>query len=210
MWVWTLNGDTIRGDLVIGSCPMSRSDLGLIRQRSGVSAVLSVQHDECLEHFGIDYPDHVAHGRALGLAMHRVAMRDFDPPDQRRRLPNAVRALHHLLQGGHRVYVHCTAGINRAPLTVLGYLAFVETLPPDEAYALIRRGRPQAAPYWDAFHGAFSDLLTCCGWTAAASAHRRRPGWDPDQARQVRAFLIGSAASSLCPQDAPARPHAAR
>lgn len=41
-------------------------------------------------------------------------------------LPEAVRMLHLLLSMGKRVYVHCTAGINRATLTVVGYLTFVK------------------------------------------------------------------------------------
>ena len=41
-------------------------------------------------------------------------------------LPEAVRMLYLLLSMGRRVYVHCTAGINRATLTVVGYLTFVQ------------------------------------------------------------------------------------
>ena len=41
-------------------------------------------------------------------------------------LPEAVRLLHLLVANGKRVYVHCTAGINRATLTTVGYLTFVK------------------------------------------------------------------------------------
>lgn len=41
-------------------------------------------------------------------------------------LPEAVRLLHLLVSSGKRVYVHCTAGINRATLTTVGYLTFVK------------------------------------------------------------------------------------
>jgi hypothetical protein len=37
-----------------------------------------------------------------------------------------IRKLAVLVAMGKRVYVHCTAGINRATLTVVGYLTFVE------------------------------------------------------------------------------------
>ena len=86
-------------------------------------------------------------------------MRDFDVEDQRRHLVDAVVGLTRLLSAGHRVYVHCTAGINRAPLTVLGYLTFVEGLPYHEALAQIRAGRPQAEPYREAWRGCHSDLV---------------------------------------------------
>ncbi len=39
---------------------------------------------------------------------------------------------------GKRTYVHCTAGINRASLTVLGYLTFVEGMTYDQALAIVR------------------------------------------------------------------------
>ena len=41
-------------------------------------------------------------------------------------LPEAVRLLHLLISSGKRVYVHCTAGINRATLTTVGYLTFLK------------------------------------------------------------------------------------
>ena len=41
-------------------------------------------------------------------------------------LPEAVRMLYLLIAAGKKVYVHCTAGINRATLTVVGYLTFVK------------------------------------------------------------------------------------
>ena len=37
-----------------------------------------------------------------------------------------IRKLALLLAMGKRVYVHCTAGIDRATLTVVGYLTFVK------------------------------------------------------------------------------------
>ena len=79
-------------------------------------------------------------------------MRDFDPADQRRALPAAVRALHGLLRQGHRVYVHCTAGINRAPLVVLTYLTLVEGIELEEAMTLLVHARPEVSPTWEAYH----------------------------------------------------------
>lgn len=55
--------------------------------------------------------------------MHSHAM---VPLIDRRRCPAQVRKLAVLVAMGKRVYVHCTAGINRATLTAVGYLTFVE------------------------------------------------------------------------------------
>ncbi len=159
MWEWTLNWNEIRHDIVIGSCPMTTKDIDRMRTELALSAVLSLQHAECLKHFDIDYERHVEHGRRAGLAMARCPMRDFDPPDQRRHLPEAVRRLHELLAAGHRVYLHCTAGFNRAPLTVLAYLTFVESQSPEAATALIRQERPGANPNWEAYLGCREDLI---------------------------------------------------
>ena len=91
--------------------------------------------------------------------MARSPMRDFDIPDQRRNLAQAVRVLVVLQSKGHRTYVHCTAGLGRAPLTVLSYLVWVEGLSPEEAIGLIHRGRPDAVPAWEAHQGCREDLV---------------------------------------------------
>ena len=62
-------------------------------------------------------------------------------------LPEAVRMLYLLKHAlGKRVYVHCTAGINRATLTVVGYLTFVLGMALEEAEQLVKSKRSQAHP----------------------------------------------------------------
>lgn len=63
---------------------------------------------------------------ALGIHHVQVPMRDFDRGSQAQMLPQAAIAIAVQLRLGRRVYVHCTAGINRAPLSIIGYLTFVE------------------------------------------------------------------------------------
>ena len=159
MWAWTLNWGEIRRDLVIGSCPIRPSDIDRIHDDTGVSAVLSVQTEECRTALGIDYNELEEHASSRGLLLLNAPMRDFDAEDQRKRLPCAVQRFGELLTGGHRTYVHCTAGINRAPLVALAYLTFVEGMAVPDAVALINRGRPEASPYWDAYYGCRDDAL---------------------------------------------------
>ncbi len=159
MWAWTLNWGEIRRDLVIGSCPIRPSDIDRIHDDTGVSAVLSVQTEECRTALGIDYNELEEHASSRGLLLLNAPMRDFDGEDQRKRLPCAVQRFGELLTGGHRTYVHCTAGINRAPLVALAYLTFVEGMAVPDAVALINRGRPEASPYWDAYYGCRDDAL---------------------------------------------------
>lgn|GEM_PF-482952 len=159
MWTWTLNWNEIRSDLVVGSCPMAASDIDVIRDKTSATAILSLQTDDCRSAFGIDRAELTGRADDLGLAFLNTPMLDFNPPDQRANLPAAVRALSHLLAADHKVYVHCTAGLNRSPLTVLGYLSFVETMAPDDVVAFIREARPAADPSWEAFYGCRQDLV---------------------------------------------------
>jgi protein-tyrosine phosphatase len=99
-------------------------------------------------------------GERMGLTMERCPIRDFDPLETRKLLPDAVKKLAGLQAGGHRTYVHCTAGISRAPLTVFGYLALVAGVDEAEARRMIMDGRPGAVPYWEAYDGAREDLKT--------------------------------------------------
>ena len=167
---WTLNWDPVleaeagkHPGIIVGSCPRSAADMQRLVDEAGVSAVLSLQSDLCLEALEIDWEGLVRPaGAGLGVLMHRVGVRDFDRLDQAAMLPVAVRALAALCRacdGRGPVYVHCTAGINRASLTVLGYLTFALGMSKDEALALIREQRPQANPYVVPWEQARARLL---------------------------------------------------
>jgi len=138
---------------------MAAVDVDRIRAGTRASAMLSLQHDACLAEFSIDLDALHRRCRELGIVPRRHAIRDFDPTDMRLRLPGAVRALAGLLADGHRVYVHCTAGIGRSALTVLGYLTFVEGYSPDQAIGLIRTRRDCVSPNWEAYFGCRDDLI---------------------------------------------------
>ncbi len=160
MWRWSLNWGEITPQILIGTCPMKPEDLAEIKAGTNVSAVFSVQHDDCLAYWDIDYAEMLAEGERLGLTMARHPLRDFDLVDQRKNLPYAVVELAQLQAAGHRSYVHCTAGMGRAPLVVLGYLTLVERIDPEEAIRKILKGRPVAVPSWEALHGARTDLVS--------------------------------------------------
>lgn len=157
-----LDWSVIRADLVVGTGPRTPEELEHLHKVARATALLSLQHDTCHRALDIRYGALRRHAASIGLALERVPMRDFDSADMRRQLPLAVHALHRLLTGGHRVYVHCTAGVGRAPLTVMAYLALVEGQPPQAAYALLCARRPAVIPIWDAFRGCVADLAGEC------------------------------------------------
>jgi hypothetical protein len=105
MWTWSLNWGEINPRILVGTCPMTTADLDRIDAEAGVSAVLSVQHDHCLAYWDIDYSEMRTHGEKLGLCMARSPMRDFDIPDQRRHVAQAVRVLADVQSKGHRTVV---------------------------------------------------------------------------------------------------------
>lgn len=199
-WTWSLNWGVITPELIVGTCPMTPRDLERIRRRTGATAVLSLQHDECLARWSIDYSEMRCEGEKIGLAMARCPIRDFDPQHTHERLPAAVRSLAGLQAKGHHTYVHCTAGISRAPLTVFGYLTLVAGISEDRARELVIAGRPDSIPYWEAYDRTRADLVAELGESIARRASElQRLGVSPNgsDARQkaeaeiLRAVLSG-------------------
>jgi Dual specificity phosphatase, catalytic domain len=162
MWTWSLNWGHITDHIVIGTCPITPGNLGRIHLEAGATGVLSLQHDDCLSYWGVDYAAMHQSGESLGLTMARCPIRDFDVGDMRKRLPVAVSMLADMLGHGHRVYVHCTAGMGRAPTAVLGYLSLVEGHSTDDSIRIILKGRPEAVPAWEAYYGCIEDLVDRC------------------------------------------------
>lgn len=182
-WTWRLEWGEITPTVVIGSCPMTVKDLHRIHAETGVSAVLSVQHDDCHAYWSIDYAAMSQAAEDAGLLMARYPIRDFDVDDMRRQLPDAVSALSAFQIENHRTYVHCTAGLGRAPLVVLGYLILVEQRDPEQAIRTLLNGRPGAVPAWEALHGARQDLSSRFREAIESRAyelHQERGGADPD------------------------------
>lgn len=125
--------DKIVARVFVGSSPLSGDDIRQLRQGCGITAVLNLQTDEDFAFWGIDWPTLERCYRECRMEVRRVPVRDFDPDDLRRRLPECVAALAELLRAGHTVYVHCSAGVNRSPSTVVAYLHWVEGWRFDEA-----------------------------------------------------------------------------
>lgn len=138
---------------------MKPGDLARIRSEAQASAVLSVQHDECLSYWGIDYARLQDRATELGLILVRCPIRDFDIADMRQQLPAAISMLASLQAKGHRTYVHCTAGLGRSPLVVLAYLILVQNRDPEEAISMILSSRSDAVPAWEAYLGCHYDLV---------------------------------------------------
>ena len=133
--------DQILPNLYVGTYPEILEDIQELKDRCGVTAVLSLQSDEDLRDRGIDWPAMEQSYKKLGLEVQRVPLRDFDHEDQRQHLPEAVSALAGLLASGHIGYLHCNAGTGRSPLVAMAYLHWYGKLSFKQAIRHVRERR---------------------------------------------------------------------
>jgi atypical dual specificity phosphatase len=142
--------------LYCGSCPESTGDIDALRSEIGVTAVLSLQTEEDLNYWEINWNRLAAHYQKLGIDIRRVPVQDFSPDDLRRKLPRCVDVLNELLHSGRTVYVHCNAGVNRSPSVVIAYLHWIEGWALEQALVHVRACR-DCDPYMEAIQLATGD-----------------------------------------------------
>ena len=94
-----------------------------------------------------------------------VQVVDFDPESLRLTLPRAVHHAATAIDDGKIVYVHCTAGLGRAPATCIAYLFWFRDFNLDQAYEHLTSIRP-CGPSRDAIRGATYDILSGGDWNA--------------------------------------------
>ena len=133
--------DEILRNLYVGSHPTTREDIQAL-ENNGISAVLNLQSDSDFQGHGIDWPRLRAIYFSQGIEVCRVPITDFDDDDLRNKLPEAVRVLEELLQRGRTVFLHCNAGVNRSPSTVISYLHWSLNWSLDEAERHVRERHP--------------------------------------------------------------------
>ena len=115
------NVSTILPELLVGDYPTPR-DVAWLRAEHAVTAVLNLQDDPDLAGKGLRVPDLERAYREHGVTFHRVPIADGDNAMLLSRIDTAVALLHESIEAGHRLYVHCNAGMNRAPTIVIAYL----------------------------------------------------------------------------------------
>ncbi len=143
-----INFDRIVPQLFVGTCPRSTVDVDRIRNSAGVSAVLNLQTDRDFAEYKIDWSRLEDHYRTRNVTLRRVPIIDFNAADLRSKLVSAVDTLEELLASEHTVYLHCTAGIGRAPTTAVARLALRGDWELDSAVELVM-SRRRCAPNID-------------------------------------------------------------
>jgi len=137
-----MNLDQVFPQIFCGSYPETTADVDRLRQDFGVTAVLNLHSDEDIDELDVPWAALEDHYRRSGIELRRMPVRDFDQDDLRRNLSECVRVLGELIEGGHTVYVHCTAGMGRSPSVVVAYLHWVEHRDLEEAFYHVNSCRP--------------------------------------------------------------------
>jgi protein-tyrosine phosphatase len=138
--VWT--------DLLVGEYP-APGDAGWLLSEHGVTAVLSLQDDADLASKGLLRAALEEGYRTHGLKFRRIPVPDGDDRHLLARLDEIVAVLGDWLTGGERVYLHCNAGLNRAPTAAIAYLRERAGLALEAARDHVKRRRP-CVPYMQA------------------------------------------------------------
>ncbi|MFT6406997.1 MAG: protein-tyrosine phosphatase [Arenicella sp.] len=141
-----INFDRIEANIFLGSAPQSSIDVARLKQMK-ITAVLSLQSDADFKSHRIDWKKLQNAYQQNNISVQRFAIVDFDEVDLGNKLAEPVQALNALLAGGHRAYVHCNAGVCRAPATVLAYLCHYRGMSIQGGLEFLRRSRPQVHPY---------------------------------------------------------------
>ena len=157
-----MDHDQILPHLFAGSCPRSPEDIDGLRREAGITAVVNLQSDADFDDWEIDWPELENYYGESGVEVRRVPVQDFNPDALRQNLPRCVAAVDSLMKDGHTVYVHCNAGMNRSPSTVIAYLHWIEGRALEEAVDHVTKCR-LCDPYVDVIMLATEDRARARG-----------------------------------------------
>jgi hypothetical protein len=116
--------------LIVGTQPRGRREVDRLVEETNATAILCLQEDKDAEHWGVDLGRVIRHAESRGLRHLRAPARDFDGDSLRGVLPRAVALLQREFESARsgqdgsstaRVYVHCTAGLGRAPAVAIAW-----------------------------------------------------------------------------------------
>ncbi len=131
----------IPGRLWVGGC-VGEGDVREL-QRVGITDVVNLQTDEDLLNCGVSPGALALAYEKAGIALHRVQIPDFDREGLWSHLCEATAEVEAVLaDSGARLYLHCTAGVNRSPTTAAAYLIKQLGMPAIDAFKYMVSRRP--------------------------------------------------------------------
>ena len=127
-------------------------------QMMDITTVVSLQSEKDIAGEGIPTKKLFKAFATADIGFFHVAIQDFDKEDLLRNLPQGVAAIEAALQPrAARVYLHCTAGLNRAPTVAAAYLVRSHGMSAKDAYDYIV-ARRDCRPYLDVLQNYASSL----------------------------------------------------
>lgn len=131
--------------LAIGEYPIPEDALWL-RDTHRFAAVVSLQDDADLHRKGLRLAELQRAYADAGLVFQRHPVEDGNQSALRATLEPAVASVHAQIVAGRRTYLHCNAGLNRAPTVAIAYLHVHGGLPLAAAHDAVKRVRA-CVPY---------------------------------------------------------------
>jgi protein-tyrosine phosphatase len=107
--------------LLVGEFPRPE-DIGWLREEHRVSAVFNLQDDEDLVAKGLDLAALQRAYELHGIRLRRYPIPDYEPSRLTEHLDDLLDEIEQALAAGQCVYLHCNAGMNRAPTVAIAYL----------------------------------------------------------------------------------------
>jgi protein-tyrosine phosphatase len=132
-------------DLLVGQYP-TPADASWLRHEHGVHTVVNLQDDGDLNSKGLRSVDLEAAYALNEISYHRLPITDCDNEMLRARLADSVRTIDHSIRRSQRVYLHCNAGMNRAPTIAIAYLHMHHDMSLVEARQFFKQRR-HCVPY---------------------------------------------------------------
>jgi protein-tyrosine phosphatase len=141
--------------MAVGEYP-TPEDAPWLRDTCRVQRVVSLQDDLDLERKGIHLRELLAAYGRVDIALERHPVADGDAAALCAVLGRVLHGLHRALVAGERVYLHCNAGLNRAPTVAVAYLHRHHGLSLDDACAAVKAARP-CVPYLRALRAYYGE-----------------------------------------------------
>mmetsp|Transcript_14764 Transcript_14764/g.14361 ORF Transcript_14764/g.14361 Transcript_14764/m.14361 type:complete len:297 (-) Transcript_14764:36-926(-) len=146
-FVGDLSYNEITGiNIFIGPYPQNEEDADTMAA-GGVTGVINLQTEIDIDHRGYNWVKLQKHYKSVGITPHHFPIHDFNEEDLKFKLLQGAILLNKMInEEGLKVYVHCTAGMGRAPALVLVYMCIFLGYDPDEADLFVKKSRSVSVP----------------------------------------------------------------
>lgn len=158
--------DWVPPNMFIGPYPSCEDDVKKM-QEAGVTGVVNVQTDTDITKRMINMAVMRELYAAANIELRHIPIEDFHGESLAANVKYAGKAVHELSEKAKaegrepKVYIHCTAGMGRAPATACIYLVKYQGYNLDDARNHVKHHRPIVAPNYEAMKLACQNGLDC-------------------------------------------------